>query len=121
MMEQSAETSRMHSRAIRPHSPIRIDWASLQSSSRGSSGESKTAEGDVFQTPPPKPVALSTAFPDNTQSAALQSQADLNRRVYDIPALMQLRGSFAGIGVFAKIKPEALTGMYIFGTHPNAR
>ena len=97
-----------------PRSPIRIDWASLQSESRTSSDESKPFDRDAFTTPPPKDAGLSrSSTEDGTMFAKPTAKSTcLSDRVYDIPTLMKYQGSLAGIAVFAKIKPEALRGQW---------
>ena len=99
-----------------PRSPIRIDWASLQSESRTSSDESKPFDRDAYTTPPPKDAGLPrSSIDDGTMFAKLAAKrTSSSDRVYDIPTLMRYQGSLAGIAVFAKIKPEALRGQWIY-------
>ena len=94
-------------------SPIRIDWAACHSESQNTSDEIGSTQRDVFKTPPPKTVTDSNLNMKKALAILDGSNAPGGRRVYDIPSLLRCRGSLAGIGVFAKIKPEALSGQYL--------
>ena len=90
--------------SVRPRSPIRIDWASLQSSSGGDSTHDYSIERDAFRTPPPP------SSNEEISSKSIMMQARRSPVVYEIATLMKYRASLAGITVFAKIKLEALNG-----------
>ena len=96
----------------RPRSPIRIDWASFHSNSRASSEESRHQDRDVYKTPPPKHAELAQPIGNDHISVVepIVETAWMSSRIYDIPTLLKYRGSLAGIGVIAKIKPDALRG-----------
>ena len=104
-----------------PSSPIRIDWASLQSSFSSDDATLQDSERDACRTPP-RPI---TPLPGSVKRKRSTTSDDLNPRqpnhptmglfkahvrVYDVPTLMEYRNSLAGLTVFAKIRPEALNG-----------
>ena len=100
-----------------PLAPKRIDWAASQSDSRETSGETENSERldipprNIFKTPPPKQTSTMGTTTNNVDQRDARSITTRARRVYSIATLMKYRGSIAGISVFAKIKPDALTGM----------
>lgn len=92
-------------------SPKRIDWGTSQTESEDTTADKGVhAQDDIFITPPSKQIRSGTPTPKGLATVPNRADVAASSRVYDIPTLLQLSGSFAGIGVFAKIKPEALAG-----------
>ena len=92
-------------------SPKRIDWGTNQTESEDSTADKDfNAQDDIFTTPPSKQVRSGTPTPKSLAIVPKDVDVPTSSRVYDIPTLLRLSGSLAGIGVFAKVKPEALAG-----------
>ena len=98
-------------------SPVRIDWATCRSESQHTSDEIGPIQKYIFKTPPSKTVNHSKSNTKEAWSVINESIESTDRRVYSIPSLLERRGSLAGIGVFAKIKPEALAGQCLHPRH----
>ena len=92
-------------------SPKRIDWGTNQTESEDTTADKDiNAQDDVFTTPPSKQIRSGTPTPKSLAMISRGVDVPTSSRVYDIPTLLRLSGSLAGIGVFAKIKSEALAG-----------
>lgn len=94
------------------YEPKRIDWATSQSESQDISDDVAFTESPTFTTPPQKAVGDVPASSSPSGATIGSSSPAISNKVYDIATLLSYRGSLAGIGVFAKIKPEALTGQW---------
>ena len=89
----------------------RIDWGTNQTESEDTTADNESnAQDDVFTTPPSKQIRSGTPTPKGLATLPKGVDVPTSFRVYDIPTLLRLSGSLAGIGVFAKIRPEALAG-----------
>ena len=92
------------------YEPKRIDWATSQSDSQDISEDVTHTKPQAFTTPPSKNEGDAAARSTPLRSILRTGSRATNDRVYDIATLLSYRCSLAGIGVFAKIKPEALAG-----------
>ena len=110
MAEGALQTHSAYQQHSTAESPIRIDWATCHSESQTTSDETTSTSRDAFKTPPPRTVTSINKVAKGLSAVANGVVVSTNKRVYDIPTLLQYRGSLAGIAVFAKIKPDALAG-----------
>ena len=94
----------------RPSSPIRIDWATGQSESQDVKIPAIAGSRNAFTTPPQKSTGVEAGCTEEIARVKNGVVSSVSKKVYDIPTMMKYRTSFAGIAVFAKIKPEALAG-----------
>ncbi|KAL9124983.1 MAG: hypothetical protein Q9217_005752 [Psora testacea] len=117
MAEAVAAIHPTSTQILRPHSPIRIDWATSLSESQDSSDPARAIHRDAFTTPPQKVTRIETARTKSLSDATNSAAPSTAKKVYDFPTLMKYQTSLAGIAVFAKIKPEALAGFWMANVH----